>query len=135
MYVRGSGMRLRAELLGSLIACVAFAAEPPLHFAVIGREAGAWPQILSSIGFVRQDSDLAKIFVLRAATPASKAWAERVERGACLILEGESPVADSFGFRAGKESLRVGSIVDARRPKLPIIWQKRVDLTRVAAPA
>src|SRR5437899_10404245 len=72
MYVRGSGMRLRAELLGSLIACVAFAAEPPLHFAVIGREAGAWPQILSSVGFVRQDSDLAKVFVLRTATPASQ---------------------------------------------------------------
>jgi len=65
--------------------------------------------------------------VLRAATPASKAWAERVERGAYLILEGESPVAESFGFRAGKEGLRVGSIVDARRPKLPIIWQKRVS--------
>ena len=112
MYVRGSGMRLRAELLGSLIACVAFAAEPPLHFAVIGQEAGAWPQILSSVGFVRQDSDLAKVFVLRTATPASQSWAERVERGAYLILEGESPVAESFGFRGGKQRLRVGSIVD-----------------------
>src|SRR5438034_387141 len=135
MYVRGSGMRLRAELLGSLIACVAFAAEPPLHFAVIGREAGAWPQILSSVGFVRQDSDLAKVFVLRTATPASQAWAERVERGAYLILEGGSPVAESFGFRGGKQRLRVGSIVDARRPKLPIIWQNRVELPRFEAPA
>src|SRR5207247_2436715 len=95
--------------------------------AVIGADPGAWPRILSSVGFVRQDSELAQVFVLRAATPASKEWAGRVERGAFVILEGESPVAESFGFRGGKERVSVGSIVDARRPKLPIIWQKTID--------
>ena len=85
-----------------LFASIAFAREPQLHFAVIGPEPGAWPQVLSSVGFVQQDSDLAKVFVLRAATPASRIWADRVERGAHLILEGESPVAESFGFRGGE---------------------------------
>src|SRR5205814_3155309 len=137
MCVRGSGMRLRIErfvIIAALLAGVC-AADPQPHFAVIGAEPGAWPAILSSVGFVRQDSDLAKIFVLRPATPASQAWAERVERGAYLILEGESPVAESFGFRGGKQRLRVGSIVDARRPKLPIVWQNRVELPRFEAPA
>src|SRR6185436_3675091 len=113
---------------------VASAGEPPLHFSVIGPAPGAWPRILSSVGFAPQDSERAGIFVLREATPASKQWAERVERGAYVILEGESPVAESFGFCGGKERVRARSIVDARRPKLPIIWQKELDMPRFAVP-
>jgi hypothetical protein len=121
-------------LISVLLASAAFGGEPQVHFAVIGAEPGAWPRILSSVGFVRQDSELAQVFVLRAATPASKEWAGRVERGAFVILEGESPVAESFGFQGGKERVSVGSIVDARRPKLPIIWQKRIDAPLFAVP-
>jgi hypothetical protein len=113
----------------------AFAGEPPLHFAVIGPEPGGWPRILSSVGFARQDSDLARIFVLRPATPASTAWADRVQHGAYLILEGESPAAESFGFQGSKERVRTRSILDARRPKLPIIWREALDIPRFAIPA
>jgi hypothetical protein len=122
-------------LVSFLFLNVVLAGEPQLHFSVIGPEPGAWPQILSSVGFVRQDSDLAKVFVLRAATPASKQWAERVERGAFVILEGESPVAESFGFRGGRERVRIGSVIDARRAKLPIIWQKTLETPRFTVPA
>ena len=58
-------MRLLVSLM--LVSCGAFARAPRVHFSVIGPDSGAWPQILSSIGFVRQDSDLARVFVLRAA--------------------------------------------------------------------
>jgi hypothetical protein len=122
-------------LVSVFLAGVACAGEPRLHFAVIGPEPGAWPPILSAVGFAPQNSDLAHIFVLRAATPASKHWADRVERGAFLILEGESPVAESFGFQGSKERVRAGRIVDARRPKLPIIWQKALDIPRFSVPA
>src|SRR5207244_8933496 len=98
-------------------------------------EPGAWPRFLSSVGSARQESELARIFVLRPATPSSSQWADRVEHGAYLILEGESPVAESFGFKGGKERVRARSIVDARRPKLPIIWQKPLDMPRFAVPA
>jgi hypothetical protein len=118
-----------------LLGGAALAREPQIHFAVIGPDSGAWPQVLSSVGFARQDSDLAKIFVLRPATPASKQWTERVERGAYIVLEGESPIAESFGFQGGKERVRVGSIIDARRPKLPIIWQKALEIPRFSIPA
>src|SRR5205823_12286155 len=40
-----------------------------------------------------------------------------------------------FGFKGGKERVRARSIVDARRPKLPIIWQKALDMPRFAVPA
>src|SRR6476469_8363581 len=133
MCVRGSGMRL----LGSVFLIgwmgIASAGETPLHFAVLGPEPGAWPRILTSVGFA-EHAEQAGIFVLRPPTPASKQWADRVERGAWLILEGESPVAESFGFQGGKERVRAGSIVDARRPKLPIIWQKALDMPRSAMP-
>ena len=115
-----------------LLAASACAQAPPLHFCIIGSDAAGWPQVLSSVGFSRQDSDLAKIFVLRPATPASRHWADRVEHGAYLILEGESPIAESFGFKGGKQRVPVGSIVDARRPKLPIIWKNTLEIPRFA---
>jgi hypothetical protein len=126
------------RLLSSVIILIAWmgiapAGEAPLHFAVLGPEPGGWPRIFSSVGFA-ENSGQAGIFVLRPPTAASKQWADRVERGAWLILEGESPVAESFGFRGGKERVRAGSIVDARRPKLPIIWQKTLDMPRFAMP-
>src|SRR6266446_4637363 len=132
MCGRGFGMRLLVSVV--LFSVAVFAREPQVHFSVIGADAGAWPQILSSIGFVRQDSDLACVFVLRGATAASQEWTGRVERGAIVILEGESPAAESFGFQGGKERVHVGSIVDARRPALPIVWQKTVDAPRFTIP-
>src|SRR5262249_13147090 len=93
-----------------LLASAALAAEPQVWFSVIGPDPGAWPQILTSIGLTRQDSDQARIYVLRSATPASKSWADRAEQGAFVILEGESPVAESFGFKGGSQRVRVGSI-------------------------
>src|SRR5439155_1311360 len=135
MCARGSGMRLPGSLFLLVWLGIASGVEAPLHFAVIGPEPGPWPRILSAVGFAGQDSELAGIFVLRPATPASGQWAARVERGAWLILEGESPVAESFGFKGGKERVRARSIVDARRPKLPIIWQKPLDMPRFAVPA
>src|SRR5438128_953638 len=106
MCARGSGMRLPGSLFLLVWLGIASGVEAPLHFAVIGPEPGPWPRILSAVGFAGQDSELAGIFVLRPATPASGQWAARVERGAWLILEGESPVAESFGFKGGKERVR-----------------------------
>lgn len=117
-----------------LLAGAASAQAPPTHFCIIGPDAGGWPQVLSSVGFSRQDSDLAKIFVLRPATPASKQWIDRIDQGAYVVLEGESPVAESLGFQGGKERVRVGSVIDARRPKLPIIWKSMLEIPRFTIP-
>jgi len=125
-------MRLLVSLL---LTTAVYGQEPQAHFCVIGAKPGGWDKVLSSVGFIREDSDRAKIFVLRSRTPASTQWAQRVERGAYLILEGESPLAESFGFEAGKERVRAGSIVDARRPALPIVWEKTVEMPRFRVPA
>jgi hypothetical protein len=71
---------------------------------------------------------MAHVFVARSGAAASVEWNARVEKGAILILEGESSLADMFGFRRGKDSVRVQSLTDVHSPKLPIVWEKGLEL-------
>jgi len=73
--------------------------------------------------------------VLRAGSAGSPEWPARVENGAYLILEGESSAAESFGFRPTKENVRVASLQDVHLPKLPIVWEKGLELPRYEVPA
>ena len=99
------------------------------YFAVLSEDAGAWPDILSSIGLQRQPAGLSRIFVARTGAAASVEWPARVEHGAILILEGESSLADLFGFRRSrKDPVRVQSLTDVHRPTLPIVWELGLEL-------
>jgi len=131
------GMRLRvsraSRRLGglgllALSAALASAAELPSFSVLTPDDPGAWPEILSSVGIQRHPTSTARILVARSGTPASAEWTGRVERGTILILEGESSLAEMFGFRPGKESVRVTSLTDVARPKLPIVWEKGLEL-------
>ena len=95
---------------------------------MLSDDAGAWPEILSSVGLQRQPAGLAHIFVARTGAPASVEWTARVDRGAILILEGESSLADMFGFKRGKDNVRVHSLTDVHRPQLAIVWEKGLEL-------
>jgi hypothetical protein len=112
----------------------AHAADLP-YFSVLSDDAGAWPEILSSVGLQRQPAGLARIFVARTGAPASVEWNGRVEKGAILILEGESSLADMFGFRRGKQNVRVNSLTDVHRPKLSIVWENGLELPVFELPA
>ncbi len=90
--------------------------------------AGPWPAILSSIGLDPQSPEGSRISVTRPDAAASPEWPVRVEYGAVLILEGDSPLAAQFGFRPGKAKVRVTSISDVHRPDLQIVWEKPLDL-------
>ncbi|HKW99299.1 MAG TPA: hypothetical protein VJN43_16280, partial [Bryobacteraceae bacterium] len=105
-----------------------------LTFAVLADDPGSWPQILSSVGFQPQTAASADILVLRSGSPIIPQLTERVEQGAFLILEGQSPAAESFGFHATKDRIAAGSVEDIHRPKLAIIWQKPVELARFEIP-
>ena len=112
----------------------AHAADLP-YFSVLSDDAGAWREILSSIGLQRQPAGLARIFVARTGAPASVEWNGRVEKGDILILEGQSSLAEMFGFRPGKESVRVNSLTDIHRPTLSIVWEKGLELPVFELPA
>src|SRR5947209_15667107 len=99
-----------------LIALPLAAADP--YFSVLSTNQGAWPAILSSIGLLPQPPALARIFVARTGAPASAEWPARIEQGAILILEGESSLADSLGFRRNPkhDPIRVQSLIDSHNP-------------------
>ena len=125
---------LLAALLTVRPAMGAPAADLP-YFSVLSEDAGAWPEILSSIGLQRQPAGVSRIFVARSGAPASAEWPARVEKGAILILEGESNLAELFGFRRTKENARVGSLTDIHRPGLAIVWEKGLELPIFEIPA
>jgi hypothetical protein len=118
------------RLLASFVVCASLAGAADLpYFSVLSEDAGAWPQILESIGLQRQPAGLSRIFVARTGAAASVEWPARVEHGAILILEGESSLADLFGFRRSrKDPVRVQSLSDVHRPTLSIVWEKELEL-------
>ena len=124
---------LRLFLLLLITTPAAHAAALP-YFSILSDDAGSWPDILSSIGLQRQPASKAHIFVARAGAPASAEWTARVDQGAILILEGESSLAEMFGFKRGKDSVRVTSLSDVHNPKLPIVWEKGMELPVFALP-
>src|SRR5208283_1122985 len=127
-------MRLPAASLLFLLASPAIRAAALPYFSVLSDDAGSWPDILGSIGLERQPASQAHVFVARAGAPASAEWTARVERGAILVLEGESSLAEMFGFKRTKDSVRVASLADTHNPKLPIVWENSMELPVFAVP-
>src|SRR5580704_17330494 len=103
-------------------------------FAVLGTQPGPWPSILSSVGHIAGPVAAADILVASSATPASVDWNHRLENGAALILEGSSPLAASFGFRAQTETASVVHVVDIHNPSLPIVWNRALEISRYEIP-
>jgi hypothetical protein len=125
-------------LISLLLACAPMAGASLPYYAVVGADEGAWPDILSSIGLERQPSSAAEIVVARGAPVFDAAWPARVEKGTILILEGESPLAASFGFRRAQSpsrSVRVSSLTDVHGPDVSIVWEKPLDLPVFDVPA
>ncbi|MGA2120310.1 MAG: hypothetical protein ABSH56_37000 [Bryobacteraceae bacterium] len=104
------------------------------YFHMVGGSQESWASILGSIGMEAKPMDEARVFVAGEGAPASTEWMARIEEGAFLILEGQSPLAEQLGFRSGQKVLRVGNIRDVHRPDLPIIWEKPLDLTGIEVP-
>jgi hypothetical protein len=124
-------MRLLASaLLVTALRCAA----ATLTFHVAGDAPGGWPIVLSSIGL--QSAAAGDVEVLPSGTPDSGInWAARVESGTILVLEGASPLAASFGFRAGTKSVTVRSVEDLRAPQLRIVWEQAADVSRFEIPS
>ena len=126
-------MRLCIRTAVLLAACGAQAAELP-YYSVTPGDGGGWPKILSSIGFERRGQDVARVVVVRGGGAEAGDWAKRVEGGVILGLEGESALADSFGFRRSGKTVRVNSVIDVHGPELAIIWEKGADLPVFTVP-
>jgi len=122
------------RLLVSFLAFTAVASAAAPYYHSLSKDPGAWPQVLESVGLEPGTIDAASVLIARAGAPLSADAADRVNRGAILILEGESPLAASLGFKPGKDTLPVTSIRDIHRPDLPIVWESELDLPLMELP-
>ena len=141
-----SGMRSLANVARALVRAVSrlvstpaallclftlpLAAAPRFTYHVLGDEPGSWPEIFSSIGMSAGPAGTAGVIVApRGVTASAAQWSERVERGALLVIEGDSSLAADFGFRpSAKPRVPVLSVEDLRTPELRIVWEKAVDV-------
>ena len=128
-------MPSRADVAQLFLPVLALIFLPPLSAAVnfgyyvAGDDPGSWPQILSSIGFTTGAGTPGNLFVVRSVTPGSTPqWIRKIEQGSVVILEGQSELAESLGFRPGNKHVVVRGIIDHRLPKLPIVWAKPVEI-------
>jgi hypothetical protein len=124
----------KAGYIAVLFAAVSAGAAEMPYFSVLSDDVGTWPTILSSVGLMPRPAALARVFVARPGAAASVEWNARVEGGTILILEGESSLAEMFGFRRGAENVRVTSLTDVHRPELRIVWEKGLELPRFDVP-
>ncbi|HUP03432.1 MAG TPA: hypothetical protein VMU19_05555 [Bryobacteraceae bacterium] len=125
-------MRLRVRaVVGAVFFALAAAAGGSAatpSFAVLAPDGGSWPQLLSSIGLQPDAAAEAQVLVARAGAAYSAEMAERVARGAILVLEGSSPLAEGFGFKVTATKAVVNSLVDAHNSGQSILWEKGVEL-------
>jgi hypothetical protein len=116
-------------LVAGLLFCATVCGASNFTFHIAGDEPGAWPKILSSVGFIPANGGPANLFVVRAgATGSGAQWIQRIEQGACVVVEGQSELGEALGFKAAGQFVVVRSIVDLRSPKLPIVWEKAVRI-------
>src|ERR1044071_3379507 len=127
IFAPDSGMHFPVKLGLGLLACPLLAATLP-YFSVLSEDAGAWPAILGSIGLERQPGGVSPVFGARTGPAASPEWNARVENGAFLILEGESSLAEMFGFHRGQTNVQVHSLSDTHRQGMPIVWEQGLEL-------
>ena len=90
-----------------------------------------WEQVLTSVNLAGE----ARIHVAGANEAASPDWTSKVQQGAVLILDGESRLAFSLGFRPSKQKVTVTSMTDVHAPTLRIVLEKPLDLSRWDVPA
>jgi hypothetical protein len=86
--------------------------------------------VLSSIGLIPGSADAARVCVVpHGAGAPGLEWTAKVDRGTVLVLEGESPLAEAFGFHPStKPHVVARSVEDVHAPKLRIVWENPLEL-------
>lgn len=126
-----NGLFMRSFLITPfllLLVSACGAAADRTGFSAVGTAGDGWAQILRSMGLVETAPAQARVIVVAAqaaGTPAD--WLGKMEEGAVVVLEGDSPLARELGFEAGKRKIHVRRIRDARAPDLRIQWKEGTE--------
>src|SRR5258706_5897386 len=110
------------RLLGSALTITTLCSGAAVFsYHIVGDDPGTWPTVLSSIGLRSGVATGAGVVVIPAGAQAPVAeWTARIERGTIVILEGESPLAASLGFKPTAQRETIRSVEDLRAPQLKI---------------
>jgi len=130
-------MRFHVSYLWVLCALLPLEAAPRFAFHLMGDDPSGWQELLSSMGLTPGTGGGSSVIVAAHGTDLPPAeWLARVEHGVILVVEGESPLAASFGFRPSTSPhVSVRSVADLRAPDLRIVWEKALDLPVFEIPA
>jgi hypothetical protein len=104
---------------GLLYAFAACAASPREGFS----GTGGWAVLLRSMGLVQAPAERARVIVVPRGTSTVDPWLARMDDGAVLLLEGDSPLARALGFAPQHRHIRVRKVTDLRAPGLDIAWK------------
>jgi hypothetical protein len=103
-------------------------------FAVLGAAGEGWKPLLRSIGFVETSPEAARMVAVGRDAKAED-WLAKIDNGAVVLLDGDSPLARALGFLPGRGAVRVSRVRDARDPGLRIRWKEPLEVPVVRAPA
>ncbi len=122
--------RARRSIGKVVAAALLLAAAAPAGLRVTGTAAEPWRRILGAWNLdLRSDRPI--VVAGSGHDGQREQWQEQqeqVEQGAALILEGASPLAEAWGFRARADRVRVASVEDVHRPQLAILWERPLEL-------
>jgi hypothetical protein len=93
-----------------------------------GRAYDPWRNILRSVHVEQQ------VIVLPMGSSASPQHARLAESGRFIVIQGESKAAEGFGFRFTKKRVLVRAVLEARAPKLSILWETPAEVPVVEVP-
>lgn len=114
--------------IGKLVAAaLLLPAAAPTGTGVTGTAAEPWRRILEAWNLdLRSDRPI--VVAGSGHDGQREQWLQQVEQGAALVLEGASPLAEAWGFRARADRVRVASVEDVHRPQLAILWERPLEL-------
>ena len=107
-------------------------ANPTNKFSVQSVDPSPWRKIFASVGIAEGGEKDSGVLVLRADSTADIA---QLEQSRIIILIGTGAAAEAIGIHAKPETVAVRQIVDARAPKMQIIWEQPVSIPAVELPA
>ena len=106
-------------------------ANPTNTFSVQDLDPGPWRKIFGAVGVLESSAKDAGILVVRADAKADVA---QLAQGRIVLLIGTGAAAESIGIHAKAETIAVRQIVDARAPKMQIIWEQPVSVPQIDFP-
>jgi hypothetical protein len=130
---RGADHRFLWSAFAALAALALPLSPATFSYHITGDTPGPWPNILSSLGLTNSPGPT-NLFILRdgagtaTATASTQQWIDKIEKGAVVVVEGESDLAAALAIHPSGKHVMVRSIIDTRSPTLPIVWEKSADI-------